>query len=65
MHFIYGYVISDTKKDHLNSERGNPLVPPLINSKGSFLCTIPQTQYFITPGVEHWLEWEIAQWDYH
>ena len=34
-------------KDHSESERGNPL-PPYgilfpINSKGSFICTIPQT----------------------
>ena len=34
-------------KDHSDSERGN-LLPPhrllfLINSKGSFICTIPQT----------------------
>ena len=27
-------------KDHSYSERGNPLP---INSKGSFICTIPQT----------------------
>ena len=34
-------------KDHSDSERGNPLPPHrllfLINSKGSFICTIPQT----------------------
>ena len=39
-HFIYGYMASD-------SERGNPLPPHgllfSINSKGSFICTIPQT----------------------
>ena len=34
-------------KDHLDCERGNPLLPcgllfP-ISSKGSFICTIPQT----------------------
>ena len=34
-------------KDHSDSEKGN-LLPPqrlllLINSKGSFICTIPQT----------------------
>ena len=56
-------------RDHLDSERGNPLLPHgllfLINSKGSFICTIPQTGYhippaFVTPVVEHWLEQEIA-----
>ena len=39
-HFIYGYMASD-------SERGNPLPPHgllfSIDSKGSFICTIPQT----------------------
>ena len=52
--------------DHLDSERGNPLPPHRllfpINSKGSFICTIPHTTDFVTPVVEHWLEREIAQW---
>ena len=34
-------------KDHSDSERGNPLPPHgllfSINSKGSFICTVPQT----------------------
>ena len=34
-------------KDHSDSEKGNPLLPHgllfSINSKGSFICTIPQT----------------------
>ena len=54
-------------KDHSDSERGNPLPPHgllyPINSKGSFICTIPQTVYstaFVTPVVEYWLEQEIA-----
>ena len=46
-HFIYGYMASDMVKDHSDSEKGNPLPPHrllfLINSKGSFICTIPQT----------------------
>ena len=58
-------------KDHSDSERGN-LLPPHgvlfpINSKGSFIWTIPtdritHTTAFVTPVVEHWLEREIAQW---
>ena len=36
-------------KDHSDSEKGNPLPPHRIlfpiNSKGSFICTIPQTGY--------------------
>ena len=41
------YGVRHIVKDHSDSEKGNPL-PPLmlllsINSKGSFICTIPQT----------------------
>ena len=62
-HFIYGYMASDMIKDHSDSERGNPLPPHKllfpINSKGSFICTIPDriahTTAFVTPVVEHWL----------
>ena len=46
-HFIYGYMASDMVKDHSGSEKGNPLPPHRlllsINSKGSFIRTIPQT----------------------
>ena len=46
-HFIYSYMASDMVKDHSDSEKGNPLPPQRlllsINSKGSFICTIPQT----------------------
>ena len=58
-------------KDHSDREKGNPLPPHRlllsINSKGSFICTIPtdritHTTAFVTPVVEHWLEREIAQW---
>ena len=47
-HFIYGYMASDIWfKDHSDSLKGNPLPPHRlllsINSKGSFICTIPQT----------------------
>ena len=57
-------------KDHSDSERGNPLPPHgllfPINSKGSFICTIPtgriaHTTAFVTPVVEHWLERENIQ----
>ena len=41
------YGVRHMVKDHSDSERGNPLPPHgllfLINSKGSFICTIPQT----------------------
>ena len=57
-------------KENSDSERGNPLPPHglffPINSKGSFICTIPDriahTTAFATPVVEHWLERELAQW---
>ena len=47
-HFILRFCsVGHMVKDHLDSERGN-LLPPHgllfpINSKGSFICTIPQT----------------------
>ena len=56
-------------KDHSASKRGNPLLPHgllfPINSKGSFIFTIPDriahTTAFVTSVMEHWLEREIAQ----
>ena len=46
-HFIYGYMASDIWERTFYSERGNPLSPHgllfPISSKGSFICTIPQT----------------------
>ena len=41
------YGVRHMVKDHSDSEKGNPLSPHRlllsINSKGSFICTIPQT----------------------
>ena len=41
------YGVRHMVKDHSDSEKGNPLPPQRllfpINSKGSFICTIPQT----------------------
>ena len=41
------YGVGHMVEDHSNSERGNPLPPHgllfPINSKDSFICTIPQT----------------------
>ena len=41
------YGIRHMVKDHSDSERGNPLLPHgllfSIDSKGSFICTIPHT----------------------
>ena len=41
------YGVRHMVKDHSNSERGNPLPPHRllfsINSKGSFISTVPQT----------------------
>ena len=45
--YLWLYGIRHMVKDHSDSEKGN-LLPPHrllfpINSKGSFICTIPQT----------------------
>ena len=64
------YGVRHMVKNLSHSEKGNSLPPHgllfLINSKGSFICTIPDriahTTAFVTPVVEHWLEREIAQW---
>ena len=41
------YGVRHMVKDHSDSEKGNPLPPHKvrfpISSKGSFICTIPQT----------------------
>ena len=41
------YGVKHRVKDNSDSEKGNPLPPHrllfTINSKGSFICTIPQT----------------------
>ena len=41
------YGVRHMVKDHSDNEKGNPLLPHRllfpINSKGSFICTIPQT----------------------
>ena len=64
-HFILRlYGVGHMVKDHTDSEKGNPLPPHRlllsINSKGSFICTIPDrithTMVFVTPVVENWLE---------
>ena len=44
--YLWLYGVGHKVNDHSDSERGNPLLPHgllfLINSKGSFICTIPQ-----------------------
>ena len=46
-HFIYGYMASYIWLMTILIVKGNPLPPHSlllsINSKGSFICTIPQT----------------------
>ena len=45
--YLQLYGVRHMVKDHSDSEKGNPLPPHrllfLINNKGSFICTIPQT----------------------
>ena len=51
------YGVRHMVKDHSDSEKGNPLPPHrlllLINSKGSFICTIPQTGQHIPRPLLH------------
>ena len=51
------YGIRHMVKDHSDGERGNPLPPHglffSINSKDSFICTIPQTGYHIPQPLLH------------
>ena len=46
--YLQLYGVRHMVKDHSDSEKGNPLLPYglllSINSKGSFICTIPQTE---------------------
>ena len=67
-HFIHSYMASNKVNDHSGNEIGNPLLihgllfP--VNSKGSFICTIPvriaHTMTFVIPVMVHWLERKIA-----
>ena len=45
--YLRSYGVGHMVKDHSDSEKGNPLPPHRlllsINSKGYFICTIPQT----------------------
>ena len=45
--YLWLYGVRHMVKDHSDSEKGNPLPPHRlllsINSKVSFICTIPQT----------------------
>ena len=51
------YGVRHMVKDHSDSEKGNPLPPHrllfTISSKGSFICTIPQTGYHIPRPLLH------------
>ena len=66
------YGIGHMVKNHSDSERGN-LLPPHrllfpISSKFFYMHhptdRIPHTTAFVTPVVKHWLEQEIAQWEF-
>ena len=52
---LYGVI--HMVKDHSDSDKGNPLPPHRllfpINSKGSFICTIPQTGQYIPRPLLH------------
>ena len=71
--YLWLYVVGHMVKNHSDSERKNPLLPLhgllfSIRSKGSIICSIPQTAStvcFVMSVVEHWEEQEIAQMVYH
>ena len=52
------YGVRHMVKDHSDGEKGNPLPPHRlllsINSKGSFICTIPQTVSMHLLRKDHW-----------
>ena len=69
-HCIYGYMAYSNMvvrihmvKDHLDSERGNPL--PLLHGLHSSTDRITHTTAFVTPVMERWLGRDIAQWVHH
>ena len=66
-HFNYGYMASAiwySERRNLHLVLHGPLFP--ISSKGSFICTIPDSIVLsMTFVMEHWLYWEIAQWVHH
>ena len=57
--YLQLYGVGHMVKYHSDSERGNPLPPHgllfLISSKGSFICTIPQTELHIQRPLLHQL----------
>ena len=66
------YGVRHMVKDHFDSEKGNPLPPHRllfpINSKGSFVCTIPETELRSWTSVTLLLVrdgyWMTSLWDY-
>ena len=62
--YLWLHGVGHMVTDQSDNEKGSPLPPHglllLINSQGSFICTIPDriacTTAFVTPVVEHWLE---------
>ena len=57
--YLQLYGVGHMVEDHSDSERGNPLPPHgllfPINSKGCFICTIPQTGQHIPQPLLHQL----------
>ena len=55
-------------KDHSDNERGNPNFIG-YSSKDIYMYHLTEsvvyTMTFVTPDVEHWLEWEVVQWVQH
>ena len=70
--YLQLYGIRHKVKEHLDSERGNLLLPPhgllffYYQQELFYIChptdRIVHIMAFVTPVVEHWLEREIAKW---
>ena len=71
--YLWLYGIRHIINNHSDNQRVNLLLPLhgllfLISNMGYFICTIPWTAHimdFVTPVMEHWLEWEMAKWVHH
>ena len=68
LNFIYGYVIRNMVKDHSDScgHMGYSFwLAAWVLLYAPSTERIAHTMTFVTPIVEHWLEWEIAPWVHH
>ena len=58
-YFICGYMEPESKRKPTSTTSGSTLSVCTISDR------ITHTTTFVTPVMQHWLEWEIAQWVHH